>query len=72
MFIWGELSQCFQYGADCRSCGLKRLVQALPALEHPYLIAHEAFRADAVLRDLNERRALPCFELNDLGHTNRL
>jgi len=72
MLIRGKRSQRFQYCANSRSCGLKRLIQALPGLKHPNLVAPNALRDSAVFRDLNEHRALSGFELNDLGHTNRL
>ena len=71
MLLRGKFPQRFQHGANCRPCGLYRLVEARLGLKHPYLVARDVLRADADFGDLNEHWTMPCFELNNLGHTNR-
>ena len=71
MLLRGKFPQRFQHGANCRPRGLYRLVEARIGLKHPYLVARDVLRADADFGDLNEHWTIPCFELNNLGHTNR-
>ncbi len=71
MLLRGKLPQRFQHGANCRSCGVYRLVEARLGLKHPYLVASDVLRANADFGDLDEHWTMPCFELNNLGHTNR-
>lgn len=71
MLLRGKLPQRFQHGANRRPRGLNRLVEARLGLKHPNLVAHDVLRADVDLGDLNEHWTMPCFELNNLGHTNR-
>jgi hypothetical protein len=49
---------------------MNRLVEARLGLNHPDLVARDVLRADVDLGDLNEHWTMPCFELNDFGHTN--
>jgi hypothetical protein len=72
MLLLGKFSHPFHECANSRLCGLKSFVQARLGLKHPYLVARDALRANGVFRDLNENWAVPGFELNDLGHMNRL
>ncbi len=72
MLLLDKFPHRFQYCANSRLCGLKSFVQARLRLEHPYLVARDALRANGVFRDLHEHWAVPGFELNDLGHMNRL
>jgi len=69
MLLRDKLSQRFQYGANCRSCGLKSLVQARLGLSHPCLVGRDSRCADAVFRDFNQHWTVAGFELNNLGHT---
>ena len=71
MLLGGKLPQRFQHGANRRPRGLYRLVEACLGLKHPYLVARDVLRADADFGDLNEHWTMPCFELDNLGHTNR-
>ncbi len=72
MLLLDKLAHRFQYCANSRLCALKSFVQARLRLEHPYPVARDALRANGVISDLNEHWAVPGFELNDLGHMNRL
>jgi hypothetical protein len=72
MLLLGKFSHRIQDCANSRLCTLKSFVQARLRLEPPYLVARDALRANGVIRDLNQHSAVPSFELNDLGHMNRL
>jgi hypothetical protein len=71
MLLGGKFPQRFQHGANCRPRRLYRLVEARLSLKHPYLVERDVLHTDADFRDLDEHWTMPCFELNNLGHTNR-